>query len=72
MGCSGALFGLLGYSIIKLILEWKNVTNPFLQLIKVILSAVVSIVLGMMPGIDNFAHVGKFFFFFFLLILYLI
>ncbi|KAI8888989.1 hypothetical protein K501DRAFT_171762, partial [Backusella circina FSU 941] len=59
MICWGFFFGLLGYSIIKLMFEWRNVANSFMQLIKIILSVTVSIVLGMIPEIYNFAHDDK-------------
>ncbi|KAL0087044.1 rhomboid family-domain-containing protein [Phycomyces blakesleeanus] len=60
MGCSGALFGLIGYTLVDIIINWK--TNPDIcrELSTLFVSIIVSLVLGLLPGLDNFAHIGGF------------
>ncbi|KAI7902757.1 uncharacterized protein BX663DRAFT_569575 [Cokeromyces recurvatus] len=58
MGCSGALFGLVGYTVVDLIMSWKQVTKPGRELVKLLLVIIISLVLGLLPGLDNFAHIG--------------
>ena len=59
MGCSGALFGLIGYMFIDVIVNWKTIARPVRELMTLLLVTVVSLVLGLLPGLDNFAHLGK-------------
>lgn len=59
MGCSGALFGLIGYMFIDVLVNWKTIANPIRELIKLLLVTIISLVLGLLPGLDNFAHLGK-------------
>lgn len=59
MGCSGALFGLIGYMFIDVLVNWKTIANPVRELIKLLLVTIISLVLGLLPGLDNFAHLGK-------------
>lgn len=58
-GCSGALFGLIGYMFIDVIVNWKVLPNPKRDLVSLLASTVISLVLGLLPGLDNFAHIGK-------------
>ncbi|KAI7885872.1 rhomboid-domain-containing protein [Lichtheimia hyalospora FSU 10163] len=60
MGCSGALFGLIGYMFIDVLVNWKTIANPVRELIKLLLVTIISLVLGLLPGLDNFAHLGGF------------
>ncbi|KAI7862167.1 rhomboid family-domain-containing protein [Spinellus fusiger] len=72
MGCSGALFGLIGYMFVDVIVNWKIIPNPVKELMKLFVSTIISLALGLLPGLDNFAHMGRFllFFFFFLCMLF--
>lgn len=58
-GCSGALFGLIGYMFVDVIVNWKVLPNPKRDLFSLLVSTIISLVLGLLPGLDNFAHIGK-------------
>ncbi|KAI9486515.1 MAG: rhomboid family-domain-containing protein [Benjaminiella poitrasii] len=59
-GCSGALFGLIGYMFIDILVNWKFLPHPVRDLIGLLISTIISLVLGLLPGLDNFAHIGGF------------
>ncbi|CAO3624417.1 unnamed protein product [Cunninghamella blakesleeana] len=59
-GCSGALFGIIGYMFIDLAVNWKVMYHPGAQLGSLLFSVIISLVLGLLPGLDNFAHIGGF------------
>lgn len=61
-GCSGALFGLIGYMFIDVLVNWKFLPHPMRDLMSLLVVTIISLVLGLLPGLDNFAHIGKFFF----------
>jgi membrane associated rhomboid family serine protease len=58
VGCSGSLLGIIALYLLKLIFDWKNTT--FCQFICIIISIVIDLGLGLLPIIDNFAHIGGF------------
>ncbi|KAI7869548.1 rhomboid family-domain-containing protein [Spinellus fusiger] len=60
MGCSGALFGLIGYTLVDIIVSWRTNPNICGDLTSLTISIIVSLVLGLLPGLDNFAHIGGF------------
>ncbi|KAI7850387.1 rhomboid family-domain-containing protein [Circinella umbellata] len=60
MGCSGALFGLIGYMFIDVIVNWKDISNPVRELVKLLIVTIISLILGLLPGLDNFCHLGGF------------
>lgn len=59
-GCSGALFGILALFILDLLYTWKERPSAWVELIVMILGVGVSFVLGLLPGLDNFSHIGGF------------
>ncbi|KAI8646841.1 rhomboid family-domain-containing protein [Parasitella parasitica] len=59
-GCSGALFGLIGYMFIDVLVNWKVLPHPIRDLMSLLVSTIISLVLGLLPGLDNFAHIGGF------------
>ncbi|KAJ3079106.1 hypothetical protein HDU99_000176 [Rhizoclosmatium hyalinum] len=61
VGCSGALFGLIACLLIDLIQNWRLVKNPGWELAKLIFLILISFLLGTLPFLDNFAHIGGFF-----------
>ncbi|KAJ3187221.1 hypothetical protein HK101_009443 [Irineochytrium annulatum] len=61
VGCSGALFGLMACLVIDLFQNWSMIHNPAWELAKLSFTILVSFLIGMLPYIDNFAHVGGFF-----------
>jgi len=60
VGCSGALFGLVACLLLDLFMNWRIIVKPWIQLLKIVLVLAVSFVLGLLPYIDNFAHIGGF------------
>lgn len=58
MGCSGALLGLTGYTISTTMLQWKSTERPIRKLLGLALAVVCMAILGLFPGVDNFAHIG--------------
>ncbi|KAF9120388.1 hypothetical protein BGW39_011464 [Mortierella sp. 14UC] len=60
MGASGALFGLIGCLVLDLMQNWKLVVRPCWELSKLSLMILVSFAFGLLPFLDNFAHIGGF------------
>jgi hypothetical protein len=58
VGCSGSLFGIIALFLLKLIFDWQKTSCG--QFICIIVSIVIDIGLGLLPIIDNFAHIGGF------------
>lgn len=50
MGASGSLFGLIGYMFVDVLVHWKNIPNPVRELMALLISTVISLVLGLLPG----------------------
>ncbi|GAB1214665.1 hypothetical protein ATERTT37_003829 [Aspergillus terreus] len=59
-GCSGALFGILALYILDLLYTWKDRASPVVELVIMVLGVGISFVLGLLPGLDNFSHIGGF------------
>jgi membrane associated rhomboid family serine protease len=59
-GCSGSLFGIIALTLLDLLYTWKNRKSPVRDLIFIMLDVVISFVLGLLPGLDNFSHIGGF------------
>lgn len=59
-GASGALFGIIALTLLDLLYSWKERRNPVRELMFILLEVVVSFVLGLLPGLDNFSHIGGF------------
>uniref|UniRef100_A0A0D6R0J3 RHOMBOID-like protein n=1 Tax=Araucaria cunninghamii TaxID=56994 RepID=A0A0D6R0J3_ARACU len=60
VGASGALFGLLGAMLSELITNWTIYANKFAALLTLIFIIVVNLAFGLLPHVDNFAHLGGF------------
>ncbi|CAO3609421.1 unnamed protein product [Cunninghamella blakesleeana] len=58
MGCSTSFFGILGCYIIDILYMWPQINQPFKHLIKTIVFITFSFILGLLPGVDNFSHIG--------------
>ncbi|XP_062084969.1 RHOMBOID-like protein 1 [Humulus lupulus] len=61
VGASGALFGLLGGMLSELITNWTLYANKLAALLTLIFIIVVNLAVGILPHVDNFAHIGGFF-----------
>jgi hypothetical protein len=59
-GASGALFGILALTLLDLIYTWNDRPKPWLDFSFIMLDVVISFVLGLLPGLDNFSHIGGF------------
>ena len=59
-GASGSLFGVLALALLELFYTWDERPKPVMELMFMIVGVVLSFVLGLLPGLDNFSHIGGF------------
>lgn len=59
-GASGALFGIIALTLLDLLYTWQEHPKPWRELAFIALDVVISFVLGLLPGLDNFSHIGGF------------
>ncbi|KAI0544329.1 rhomboid-domain-containing protein [Xylaria curta] len=59
-GASGALFGIIAITLLDLLYSWNERRNPGRELFFILIEIVISFVLGLLPGLDNFSHIGGF------------
>lgn len=60
-GASGALFGIIALNLLDLLYTWGERKSPWKDFAFIMLDVVISFVLGLLPGLDNFSHIGGFF-----------
>ncbi|GFZ02279.1 RHOMBOID-like 1 [Actinidia rufa] len=72
VGASGALFGLLGAMLSELITNWTIYANKVAALLTLVFIIVINLAVGILPHVDNFAHIGGFLSGFFLGFVFLI
>ena len=60
-GASGALFGIVALTLLDLLYNWSDRPKRWWDLLWIGVEVVVSFVLGLLPGLDNFSHIGGFF-----------
>ncbi|KAM0751820.1 rhomboid-domain-containing protein [Meredithblackwellia eburnea MCA 4105] len=60
VGASGAIFGTHAAILVDLLAHWGIEYRPKRKLFYLILEIVVGLALGLVPGVDNFAHIGGF------------
>ncbi|KUJ10181.1 rhomboid family membrane protein-like protein [Mollisia scopiformis] len=60
-GASGALFGIIALNLLDLLYTWGERRSPWKDFAFIMLDVVISFVLGLLPGLDNFSHIGGFF-----------
>ncbi|XP_072957435.1 RHOMBOID-like protein 2 [Typha angustifolia] len=60
VGASGALFGLLGALLSELLTNWTIYTNRASALFTLVIIVAVNLAVGILPFVDNFAHIGGF------------
>lgn len=60
VGASGALFGLLGAMLSELITNWTIYANKLAALLTLVLIIIINLAIGILPHVDNFAHIGGF------------
>ncbi|KXS18904.1 rhomboid-domain-containing protein [Gonapodya prolifera JEL478] len=61
VGSSGALYGLLACLLLDLFQNWSLIQRPWIELLKMSVVVIISLSIGLLPFIDNFAHLGGFF-----------
>lgn len=59
-GASGSLFGIIALMLLDLLYHWGERERPWIDLAWLILDIAISFVLGLLPGLDNFSHIGGF------------
>ncbi|KAK7427143.1 hypothetical protein QQZ08_006412 [Neonectria magnoliae] len=59
-GASGSLFGIIALTLLDLLYSWKERKSPVKDLMFVLVDMIIAFVLGLLPGLDNFSHIGGF------------
>lgn len=59
-GANPALFGLIAVGMVELLVSWKVVETPWWELLKQLLIIAFAFMLGTLPFIDNWSHLGGF------------
>ncbi|KAI9733357.1 MAG: hypothetical protein M1834_003441 [Cirrosporium novae-zelandiae] len=59
-GCSGSLFGILALTLLDLLYHWNERAQPGKELLFILIDVIISFVLGLLPGLDNYSHIGGF------------
>ncbi|WCJ28309.1 RHOMBOID-like 1 [Euphorbia peplus] len=72
VGASGALFGLLGAMLSELITNWSMYSNKVSAFVTLVVVIAINLAVGILPHVDNFAHIGGFLSGFFLGFVFLI
>ncbi|XP_075487161.1 RHOMBOID-like protein 2 [Primulina tabacum] len=60
VGASGALFGLLGAMLSELLTNWTIYSNKAAALFTLVVIIAINLAVGILPHVDNFAHIGGF------------
>ncbi|KAF0695658.1 Aste57867_13552 [Aphanomyces stellatus] len=60
VGASGAIFGLFGATFAEYIVNWELYTNHCCHMTNLIVVALVNLGIGLLPYVNNFAHLGGF------------
>ncbi|KAM0792842.1 hypothetical protein ACM66B_002608 [Microbotryomycetes sp. NB124-2] len=58
VGASGAIFGTQAAFLVDLLAHWSLEHRPGRKLMWLVIELVAGLALGLVPGIDNFAHLG--------------
>ncbi|CAN9160948.1 unnamed protein product [Alternaria alternata] len=60
VGASGSLFGVLALTMLDLLYNWSTRRSPVKDLLFLLLDMAIAFVIGLLPGLDNFSHIGGF------------
>ncbi|XP_048575715.1 inactive rhomboid protein 1 isoform X2 [Nematostella vectensis] len=71
VGPSGSMFGIIACLFVELIQSWQMVAQPILALLKLCGVVFLLLVVGLLPYVDNFAHMAGFCFGFCLAFIFL-
>jgi membrane associated rhomboid family serine protease len=58
VGSSGGLFGIIACLTTDIFTNWSLLKDPKWEASKTILNIIVAFVMGWLPGVDNFSHIG--------------
>lgn len=62
VGPSGALFGLMAALVMEVVQKWRILRDPVWDLFKLLLVILLLFIVGVLPYVDNYAHVAGFIF----------
>lgn len=62
MGPAGSQFGILACLLVEVLQSWQMLERPIIAIIKVAVPIVVLFMFGLLPWIDNWAHLSGFLF----------
>ncbi|XP_063926279.1 inactive rhomboid protein 1-like isoform X2 [Zophobas morio] len=60
VGSSGALYGLMSILVVELGQNWRYLEHPYRELIILGVTILISLGIGTLPYVDNYAHFGGF------------
>lgn len=58
VGSSGGLFGIIACLTVDLFMNWALLKNPKWEAFKTVANIIVAFIMGWLPGVDNFSHIG--------------
>lgn len=59
-GASGSLFGIIALDLLSLLFNWQLYEKPLQALLLLLIEIIISFAIGLLPGLDNFSHIGGF------------
>eukprot|EP00051_Salpingoeca_urceolata_P003858 m.61175 g.61175 ORF g.61175 m.61175 type:complete len:628 (-) comp13188_c0_seq1:140-2023(-) len=62
VGATGALYGLLAVTVVDLFQSWQLIERPWRRFTVIMLQTLCFLMIGTLPWVDNFSHVGGFLF----------
>lgn len=71
VGPSGSIFGIIACLFVELFQSWQMIARPLIALIKLCAIVLVLLLIGLLPYVDNFAHMIGFVFGFLLAFVFL-
>jgi len=58
VGASTAIYGMGSYYFVDLMIHWSLIISPGRYLAGLVVGTIIGVAFGLLPGIDNFAHMG--------------
>jgi hypothetical protein len=60
VGASGAIYACISMELTDLLYNWRYEHRPKVRLVASIVFTIIGFAIGLLPGLDNFAHIGGF------------
>ena len=60
VGASGSLYGLFALLLLDLVQNWQILLTPVRDMISLTVNVTIALGVGLLPFVDNFAHIGGF------------